>query len=444
MPFPSRGNFNFVFRGIASIAATVASPFTRKRDSLTPAPEGLSAVPSHFAPDLGGATTARPPLQQHASLKRKAPDDGFDERTTDDNAYPNNLRNIYSPKRSRTPTKTPQQQANKPPSVVEIAQQAPPHTEPTSALTDVTSEIAAPDAAGSADSEMDEVPPPPIAPPAPQSLPVAPVAEPVVSSDVPSANIPAETSSAPAASTPPSTPAPAFTPKAFSSNSGSSFASPGFAAFAGSASPFASVKKTSDKKFRASLWAVDSDASPSNEGSAFKNSLGSAFGEPDVQASVEPDIHAISAAKPAQVAQQPSTCPTGEEGEDLEQEVKGVKLFVKRGNKPFASGMVGHLKLLSDRATQAERLLFRREPLWQVSMNVRVNPATRCVYDPEESVIRLTLKERTPSAKPEDKESTELVIYALKPGRGCSKQDFKDFAESLAGNALFKQASTAQ
>jgi hypothetical protein len=49
-------------------------------------------------------------------------------------------------------------------------------------------------------------------------------------------------------------------------------------------------------------------------------------------------------------------------------------------------------------------------------MNVRVNPSTRCAYDPEESVIRLTLKERVPSAKPEDTESTELVIYALKVG----------------------------
>jgi hypothetical protein len=33
-----------------------------------------------------------------------------------------------------------------------------------------------------------------------------------------------------------------------------------------------------------------------------------------------------------------------------------VKLFVKRGNKPFSSGMVGHLKLLSDKSTSTERL----------------------------------------------------------------------------------------
>lgn len=47
---------------------------------------------------------------------------------------------------------------------------------------------------------------------------------------------------------------------------------------------------------------------------------------------------------------------TGEEEEDVQQELKGVKLFIKRGNKPFASGMVGHLKLLSDRKTLKERL----------------------------------------------------------------------------------------
>lgn len=65
---------------------------------------------------------------------------------------------------------------------------------------------------------------------------------------------------------------------------------------------------------------------------------------------------------------------------------------------------------------QLPYVVFRREPLWQVSMNVRINHAARCAYDPEENVIRLTLKERVPSAKPEDSESMELVIYALKVG----------------------------
>lgn len=54
---------------------------------------------------------------------------------------------------------------------------------------------------------------------------------------------------------------------------------------------------------------------------------------------------------------------TGEEEEDVEEEIKGVKLFVKRGNKPFASGMVGHLKLLVDRKTGKERLRASITPL---------------------------------------------------------------------------------
>jgi len=37
-------------------------------------------------------------------------------------------------------------------------------------------------------------------------------------------------------------------------------------------------------------------------------------------------------------------------------ELKGVKLFTKRGNKSFAEGVVGHLKLLSNRTTLEERI----------------------------------------------------------------------------------------
>jgi hypothetical protein len=47
---------------------------------------------------------------------------------------------------------------------------------------------------------------------------------------------------------------------------------------------------------------------------------------------------------------------TGEENEDTEMELKGVRLYVKRGEKPFAEGMVGHCKLLKDRTTLEERL----------------------------------------------------------------------------------------
>lgn len=38
---------------------------------------------------------------------------------------------------------------------------------------------------------------------------------------------------------------------------------------------------------------------------------------------------------------------TGEEGERVTTELKGVKLFIKRGGKEFTNGMYGHIKVLS-------------------------------------------------------------------------------------------------
>lgn len=116
----------------------------------------------------------------------------------------------------------------------------------------------------------------------------------------------------------------------------------------------------------------------------------------------------------------------------MELELKGVKLFVKRGDKPFSDGLVGHMKLLSNKTTLDERLLFRREPLWQVSMNIRMHPTIKCIFDAGENILRLITKEvvEKKDVPPQDWER-ELVIYVLKPGRSCSKQDFKDFANSL-------------
>ena len=47
---------------------------------------------------------------------------------------------------------------------------------------------------------------------------------------------------------------------------------------------------------------------------------------------------------------------TGEEEEDVELEQKGVKLYIKRGDRPFGDGMLGHVKLLSKRTTGEERI----------------------------------------------------------------------------------------
>jgi hypothetical protein len=47
---------------------------------------------------------------------------------------------------------------------------------------------------------------------------------------------------------------------------------------------------------------------------------------------------------------------TGEEDEDAILELKGVKMYVKRGEDNFSGGMVGHIKLLSHKTTLSQRL----------------------------------------------------------------------------------------
>lgn len=127
---------------------------------------------------------------------------------------------------------------------------------------------------------------------------------------------------------------------------------------------------------------------------------------------------------------------TGEEDEDVEAELKGVKLFVKRGSKEFADGILGHIKFLSHKTTKDERigsyrlsfvtvcsstheslpLVFRREPVWKVSMSVRLRPIVRCNFDEEHGILRLSLKERAvdQDGVPSGDCGEEVVIYALK------------------------------
>ncbi|EAU90747.2 hypothetical protein CC1G_04016 [Coprinopsis cinerea okayama7 len=451
------GDFNFVFCSLATVAATVGYAFTRKQNpmtpSVTPSPDPVSSSSSsgktqETSPSQEGA--ARPQTARKESLKRKVPHDGFDEPTADD-GYPHNLRHIYPYKRTRTPSSEPEQEADDKPAtspifaLVETKPEEPVSIEQEMENTvetkkvEETEEVPRVEEQASPAINSPRTPSPPPSVTSTAAIPETPASAAAPTSVIAGQTELKSTTNSPASPflTRPNTPAGA----SFSRSAASTpFQSSGFAAFAGSASPFASVKKTSQASFRASLWNLDNDASSSTDSSASKNGLGLAFGETesqDVQNSQTSGSHAIVAATPSKsVNLMPSTLTTGEENEDVEQEIKGVKLFIKRGNKPFASGMVGHLKLLSDKKTLAERLLFRREPLWQVSMNVRLNAATRVVYDAEENVIRLALKEPVSPSTPA---ILEPVVYALKPGRACSKQDFKEFAESLLKNAQFKQ-----
>ncbi|KAJ4474938.1 hypothetical protein J3R30DRAFT_3776549 [Lentinula aciculospora] len=127
---------------------------------------------------------------------------------------------------------------------------------------------------------------------------------------------------------------------------------------------------------------------------------------------------------------------TGEEDEDIQCELKGVKLFVKRGSNDYSGGILGQVKYLVDRKTSCQRLLFRREPLWQISMNARLQPTVRCTFDPQECILRLLLAESSASR------AAEIIVYALKPGRFCSRKEFQTFAESVIGSSSLKTTET--
>ena len=123
---------------------------------------------------------------------------------------------------------------------------------------------------------------------------------------------------------------------------------------------------------------------------------------------------------------------TGEEDETVLSELKGVKLFIKRGAREFTDGMFGHIKVLSHMESAKDRILFRRDPLGQVSLNAGLQPAMRCMFDAKENTLRVILKENVGNDGKED-----IVIYAMKPGR-AGKADFKGFAESLIANRHLK------
>ncbi|KAJ6485820.1 hypothetical protein C8R45DRAFT_1098575 [Mycena sanguinolenta] len=183
--------------------------------------------------------------------------------------------------------------------------------------------------------------------------------------------------------------------------------SPGFANFAGSSSPFFQSASLAGKPVWANASAAEevsgADASPL----------------------------APATAKTSTLAGQVQPHSTGEEDEDVALELKGVKLYIKRGEDNFSSGMMGHIKLLSHKTTSTKRLLFRREPLWKVSMNVRMQPTVRCAYDPQENILRVVLKELPEKSASEEAVGAQVVIYAFKPSRSCRRSDFQEFAEAL-------------
>lgn len=151
---------------------------------------------------------------------------------------------------------------------------------------------------------------------------------------------------------------------------------------------------------------------------------------------------------------------TGEEDETVDAELKGIKLFIKRGGKEFTDGMYGHIKILTRKSTPSEtgngtesesgsrtRLrkslsprtlahrslnsalcfpshhffpiilslaVFRRDPLGQVSMNAALHPTVRCNFEAAENILRVILMEKMTTDGEITKE--DVVIYAFKVG----------------------------
>ncbi|OJT07689.1 hypothetical protein TRAPUB_1450 [Trametes pubescens] len=123
------------------------------------------------------------------------------------------------------------------------------------------------------------------------------------------------------------------------------------------------------------------------------------------------------------------TTITGEEDEEAIAELKGAKVFIKRGERDFCEGIMGTVKLLKHKETGHERILFRREPVMKVSMNVRLRPLVRCSFDEAQGQLRVALMEPA-----EDTQQERVVVYALKRGK-ASRTEFADFAEAVMESA---------
>lgn len=199
----------------------------------------------------------------------------------------------------------------------------------------------------------------------------------------------------------------------------------GFASFAGSSSPFASTgPKSQNPK---PVWATGTTGGP-NDGPPVSAVEDKGSGDIEEQ-SLPVMAKAISSHEQVKNL-------TGEEDEEVESELKGIKLFIKRGKREFSTGMLGHAKLLVNKGEGAakRRIVFRREPLWKVSMNVFLQPVVRCSFDEQECILRIILKEPLEDT-PSMSGIPNITIYALKPGRSCSRQHFKDFAALVVGTS---------
>ncbi|KAL4263307.1 RanBD1 domain-containing protein [Pleurotus pulmonarius] len=422
-------DINFVVCGFATVAATMGYACSR-RYAHNPTSPTLGALPgggldSGDRPDdktqiastsnekvidqpepllqESEAIVPSTVLSRRSSLKRKRPND--DDEDYSNAGYPLNLLSIYPPaKRSRTPPSeidglndTNISAAAAPETPARTDVQEAPKVESPQPVEELPSLTASPRSESSDEGSEGPTTPPDV----PLVLPPSPK----------------KSSLEVASPSPPATPPP---PKRAATFAGP-FSNGGFAVFAGNGSPFSSQSFCSPSPSRGikPAWCTPSGSSKS------------IFDAPNEPSSNTSGVEEVAIA-PAEVrSDSPQTHITGEEDEEPALELKNIKLFVKRGKKNFSNGMIGSIKLLANKSTNSERLLFRREPLWKVSMNVRVNTSLRCTFDAEEHVLRIVLAETVESPDiPAAQWPREIVVYALKPGRS-SKTDFTTFAEAL-------------
>ncbi|KAH7927357.1 hypothetical protein BV22DRAFT_1031968 [Leucogyrophana mollusca] len=371
--------FQFAFCSIATFAATLGYACARKHSRPIIPDSDMEAGMALCAEKAASSAAS---LQESPSLKRKLVEDADQESVSD-----------RPQKRSKTP---PGEEHLNLDCTPVIATEEPPE-----ALVPVHV------------AQVDEEP---IADAIEQTEPLA-----VISQE----HLPSPKDVAPATTAPVEEPS---SPKPYSS---------AFAAFATANSHYAVSASTASSSLQTPIWRRSTSPAKSNDIDSDSSS------ETLVGASPRPKSNAIEESRQNSSIITTLNKPegfqvTGEEDETVEAELKGVRLFTKRGAKDFTD-MYGHIKILSNAQSLKDRLLFRRDPLGQVSMNVSLLPTVRCAYDAEDNVLRIILKEQ---AGLEGRQAESVVIYALKPGR-APKADFRAFAESLLANEHLKSVSAA-
>ncbi|KAF8448857.1 hypothetical protein L210DRAFT_3627524 [Boletus edulis BED1] len=402
--------FHFAFCGIATVAATLGYACARR------------AVLALASPDEPSKADVEAGPSEERSLKRKLDDSDEHDADTEEQSRPI--------KRNRTP---PIDQHESDDDEWEVIVAPPPYEQPQEPVQDKSTPHAKQNL-----TPLREISPQPEEKGAEAGLCATP--------QPPQVNLsPNKSETLPASSIAPSTPpAPA---KFASANA--------FSAFSGSSSPFASYSSTGASPFAISgqivrtapAWRRDDE----NELDVFgragpANALAPSPNDAAAPATTQSPILSQSKSTPAVPRETKSfTYLSGEEDETVEAELKGVKLFVKRGRKEFTDGMYGHIKILAQKSAlqktdnedspRAEaktdprtRLLFRRDPLGQVSMNVGLHPTVRCHFDTAENILRVILMEQATTDTNDSRE--DVVVYALKPGR-AQKADFQSFANTL-------------